>query len=52
MNNSVSTTTTLDSDYDYITLIINADNYAQETSWKLVDEANEIVSTGALTSSD
>ena len=52
VNNSVSTTTTLDSDYDIITLIINADNYAQETSWKLVDEANEIVSTGALTSSD
>lgn len=51
-NNSVSTTTTLDSDYDTITLVINADNYAQETSWKLVDEYNEIISTGALTSSD
>ena len=44
VNNSVSTTTTLDSDYDYITLIINADDYAQETSWKLLNEANEIVS--------
>ena len=52
VNNSVSTSTTPDSDYDYITLIINADDYAQETSWKLLDEANEIISTGALTFSD
>ena len=51
-NNSASTTTTLDSNYDIITFIINADNYAQETSWKLLDEANEIISAGALTSND
>ncbi|MGB2299210.1 MAG: PEP/pyruvate-binding domain-containing protein [Flavobacteriaceae bacterium] len=47
-NNSASTTTTLDSNYDTITLIINADNYPQETSWKLVDEANQIINTGSL----
>ena len=51
-NNSVSTTTTLDSDYDIITLVINADNYAYETSWKLLDNTNEIISTGSLSSSD
>jgi hypothetical protein len=51
-NNSASTTTTLDSDYKTISLIINADDYAQETSWKLLDEANEIISTGSLSSSD
>ena len=49
-NNSASTTTSLDSEYDFITLVINADNYPEETSWKLIDEgSNEIVSTGALT---
>lgn len=47
-NNSVSTTTSLDSNYDTITLVINADNYPQETSWKLVDEANQIINTGSL----
>ena len=51
-NNSVSTTTSLDSNYDTITLLINADNYAGETSWKLLDDSNEIISTGALSSSD
>ena len=48
---SVDTTTSLDSTYDIITLIINADNYPQETSWKLYDNStNEIVATGALSS--
>jgi hypothetical protein len=47
-NNSASTTTTLDSNYDTITLNFIADNYPQETSWKLLDETNEIISTGAL----
>jgi hypothetical protein len=47
-NNSASTTTTLDSNYDTITLSFIADNYPQETSWKLIDESNEIISTGAL----
>ena len=47
-NNSASTTTTLDSNYDTITLSFIADDYPQETSWKLIDESNEIISTGAL----
>lgn len=47
-NNSATATTNLESDYDVITLVINADNYPQETSWKLVNELNEIVSTGSL----
>lgn len=48
-NNSVFTTTTLDSDYDIITLIIDADNYPLETSWKLIDEgSNQIISSGSL----
>ena len=47
-NNSATATTNLESDYDVITLVINADNYPQETSWKLVNEFNEIVSTGSL----
>jgi hypothetical protein len=48
INNSDSTTTSLNSDYDIITLTINADNYPQETSWKLLNEVNEIISTGSL----
>jgi len=48
-NNSASTTTDLDSDYDIITLIINADNYPQETSWEVYDEGqNKIVASGSL----
>ena len=48
-NNSASTTTSLDSDYDTITLVINPDDYPQETSWKLLDQGiNEIVATGSL----
>ena len=48
INNSGSITTNLDSDYEIITLTINADNYPQETSWKLLNEENEIISTGSL----
>ncbi len=48
-DNSASTTTTLDSDYDFITLVINADNYPQETSWELYDEgANQTIASGSL----
>ena len=48
-NNSTSSSTNLDSDYDFITLVIIADNYPEETSWKLIDEeTNEIVATGGL----
>ena len=48
-NNSAGTTTSLDSNYDIITLIINADNYPQETSWEVYDEgANQTVAGGSL----
>jgi hypothetical protein len=47
-NNSATISTDLDSNYDIITLVINADNYPEETSWKLLDETNQIVATGAL----
>ena len=48
-NNSSSITTDLDSDFDNVTLIINADNFPQETSWILYDETgNELVASGAL----
>jgi len=50
-NNLATTNTTLDSDYDVITLIIDADDYPQETSWELYDEgAYQIVATGSLAS--
>lgn len=50
-NNVATTNTTLDSDYDVITLIIDADDYPQETSWELYDEgAYQIVATGSLAS--
>ena len=52
-NNSASTTTDLDSDYDFVTLIINADNYPQETSWELYDEGqNTTIATGSLQAGD
>lgn len=48
-NNSISTIANSSSDYDIITLIINADNYPQETSWKIYEEgANQIIASGAL----
>ena len=51
LNDTVTTTTSLDSTYDIVTLIINADNYPEETSWKLYDNiSNEVISTGSLDS--
>ncbi|MFT4525831.1 MAG: hypothetical protein ACI85F_001989, partial [Bacteroidia bacterium] len=48
-NNSASTTTTLDSDYDIVTLVINADQYPNETSWELYDEvANQVIASGGV----
>ncbi len=47
-NNSATTSANLDSNYDIITLVINADDYPQETSWKLLNETNQIIATGAL----
>ena len=51
INDSVSTTTSLDSSYDTITFIINPDDWPQETSWKLYDNnTNEVISAGSLDS--
>jgi hypothetical protein len=47
-NNSATINTSLDSNYDIITLVINADDYPEETSWKLLNETNQIIATGAL----
>jgi hypothetical protein len=50
-NNSDTASSNLDTSYDIITLVINADNYPQETSWKLYDsQTNEIINTGSLSS--
>jgi len=48
-NNSSSITTDLDSDYDYVTLIVNTDDYSEENSWEVIDEmTNERVASGNL----
>lgn len=48
-NNKTTAQTDLESDFDDITIIINADDYPQETSWILSNYAtNEIVATGEL----
>ncbi len=50
-NNNVSTTFSNESSHETITFIINADNYPQETSWKLYDNTTgQIVSSGSLNS--
>jgi len=53
-NNNASVSTDLsDSNFDYVTLVINADNYPQETSWVVYDELNnEIVASGQLNNGD
>src|SRR5690606_1318778 len=48
-NNSAGTRTTLDSDYDIVTLIINTDNYPGETSWEVIDEGtNQVIDSGGV----
>ncbi len=47
-NNSASTTTDLDSDYDIVTLVINADNYPGETSWEVIDDSNQVIASGGV----
>jgi hypothetical protein len=50
-NNSDASSSNIESSYDIITLLINADNYPQETSWKLYDnQTSEIINTGSLSS--
>ena len=53
VNNSSTIMTDLDSDSDYLTFVINADNYPQETSWQLLDIcSNEVVGSGNLSGGD
>ncbi len=48
-NNSSSFTTSLDTEYDNVTLTINTDDFSEETSWELRDDqSNEIVGSGVL----
>jgi hypothetical protein len=48
-NNSANTTTTLDSDYDIITLVINTDDYPGETSWEVYDHGtNQTIASGGV----
>ncbi len=48
-NNTASITTDLSTTHDYITLIINTDDYPEETSWAIYDNTNnEFLATGGL----
>ena len=47
-DNSVSTITNLDSNYDIVTLIINPDNYPGETSWEIFDANEVLINSGDL----
>jgi hypothetical protein len=47
-NNSANTTTTLDSDYDFVTLVILADNYPGETSWEVINGNNQVIASGGV----
>lgn len=47
-NNSASASTDLESDYEMITLIINSDNYPNETSWEIIDGANQVIASGGV----
>ena len=51
-NNSVSTITNLDSNYDIVTLIINPDNYPGETSWEIFDANDVLINSGDLPNGD
>lgn len=48
-NNSASGSTTLESDYDIFTLVINTDNFPAETSWEVIDEeTNQVLASGGV----
>ena len=48
-NDFASTTTTLDSDYDVVSLVINTDTYSSETSWEVIEEGTgEIIASGGV----
>ena len=47
-NNSVSTITNLNSNYDVVTLMINPDDYPGETSWEIFDANDVLINSGDL----
>ncbi len=48
-NNASAIITDLDSEYSFVTLIINPDQWPQETSWEVVDESNnKTIASGSL----
>jgi hypothetical protein len=48
-NNTASISANLTSNWEVVTLIINADDYPEETSWQIYDEfTNEIIAYGDL----
>lgn len=48
-NNSTTYNTDLDSNYDYVTVTINSDDYPEETTWTIYDELNnEVVFSSSL----
>ncbi len=52
-NNSSTITSDLNSDFDFIVLVINADDYPVESSWEIIDESNnETIGSGALSPGD
>jgi hypothetical protein len=51
-NNSASTITNLDSNYDIVTLMINPDNYPGETSWEIFDANDVLINSGSLPNGD
>ncbi|MFT4665461.1 MAG: archaellum component FlaF (FlaF/FlaG flagellin family) [Gammaproteobacteria bacterium] len=52
-NNATFNTSLTNSTFDYVTVVINADDYPQETSWELRDEqTNELVASANLNDGD
>ena len=50
-NNSATVVTNLNTEYDYVSLIINADDFSYETSWEVIDEStNQLIAAGGLAS--
>lgn len=48
-NNVASASTSLESGYDIITVIINADDWPGETSWEVIDEGtNQVLASGGV----
>ncbi len=47
-NNMASLNSNLESTFDMITIVINADDYPNETSWDLLDLYDNVIATGEL----